>query len=421
MVFPRGDRHEQRWWSAIARADPEDGTVIGVTEDEEPAGAAGSGGDEANERPESGIVLPGPPQNEPVSPRTVFRWAVAAALGLLVVYLGAMAVFLVRDVLVQIAVAAFIALSLDPLVRWMISRRISRAYAVTIIFVLFLGLLAIALWAAIPPLAEQATLLATDFPGYLDELRKKSPALRDLEQRFNLQDKLDDAANALLARSQRDALAFGQRFFGALLQALLVLVLTIYFMLDLPRLRRAIVRLFPKRHRVNVGLAVNVVIDKVGAYMIGNVVISLIAGVSSFIVLTALDIPFALPLAVFVAVTDLIPLIGATLGAAVTVVVAFATTELWPNTVLLAIFFIVYQQLENYLIAPRVLKNTVDMPSVAVLLAALLGASVMGLVGALMAIPVAAAIKVIATPVMRARDESDTTNPATENAGDKRW
>jgi len=305
MLFPRAQRHEERSWSTVARAAREGGTVIGVTEDEESAGATG-GGDEANERAESGIVLPGPPQNEPVSPRTVFRWAVAGALGLLVVFLGAWAVFLVRDVLVQIAVAAFIALSLDPLVRWMISRRIGRGYAVTIIFVLFLGLLAVALWAAIPPLAEQATRLATDFPGYLDHLREQSPALRDLERRFNLEDKLDDAANVLLARSQRDALAFGQRFFGALLQALLVLVLTIYFMLDLPRLRRAIVRLFPKRHRVNVGVAVNVVPDTVGAYMIGNVVISLIAGLSSFIVLVSLDIPFALALAVFVAVTGLI-------------------------------------------------------------------------------------------------------------------
>lgn len=362
--------------------------------------------DEA-ERPESGIVLPGPPPDEPVSPRTVFRWAVAAALGVLVVSLAVTAVYLVRDVLVQIVVAAFIALSLDPLVRWMISRRIRRSYAVAIIVILFLALLAVALWAAIPPMADQATQLATDFPGYLDHLREQSPSLRQLEQRFNLEKKLDDAADALLQRSQRNALAFGQRFFGALLQALLVLVLTIYFMLDLPRLRRAIVRLFPKRHRVNVGLAVNVVIDKVGAYMIGNVVISLIAGVSSFIVLALLEVPFALPLAVFIAVTDLIPLVGATLGAVVTVVVAIATTELWPNTILLAAFFIVYQQLENYLIAPRVLKGTVDMSSIAVLLAALIGASVLGLVGALMAIPVAAAIKVIATPIMQARDEAD--------------
>ncbi|MGE5829822.1 MAG: AI-2E family transporter [Micromonosporaceae bacterium] len=360
------------------------------------------------ERDEGRIVLPGPPENEPVSPRTVFRWAVAAALGFLVVSLATLAVYAVRDVLVQIMVAAFIALSLDPLVRWMIQRRISRSYAVTIIFVLFFCLLVIAIWAAVPPLLNQATRLATDFPGYLEHLREQSPSLRSFEDRFNLGPKIDDFADWLFRRSQAQALAFGQRFLGALVQALLVIVLTIYFMADLPRLRRAIVRAFPKRHRFNVGIAVNVVIDKVGAYMIGNVLISLIAGVSTFVVLVLLGVPFALPLAVFVALTDLIPLIGATLGAVFTMVVAIATTDLWPEVALLAVFFIVYQQLENYLIAPRVLRNTVDMPSVGVLLAALLGASVLGLVGALMAIPVAAAIKVLATPIMRARDEAET-------------
>jgi predicted PurR-regulated permease PerM len=175
-------------------------------------------------------------------------------------------------------------------------------------------------------------------------------------------------------------------------------------MLDLPRIRRAIVRLFPVRHRPRVAHGVNVMVDKVGAYMIGNGVISLIAGVTTFLALLLLDVPFALPLAVFVAITDLIPLIGATLGAVVCTVVAVATADLWPNAVLVGLFFLAYQQLENYLIAPYVLRNSVDMPSVAVLLAALVGASVLGLVGALMAIPVAAALKVLGTPMMRARD-----------------
>ena len=186
-----------------------------------------------------------------------------------------------------------------------------------------------------------------------------------------------------------------------------MIVLTIYFMADLPRLRRAIVRVFPSRKRPQVSHAVNVVIDKVGAYMIGNLVISAIAGVTTFFALWALNVPFALPLAFFVALTDLIPLVGATIGAVVCTVVAAATSPLWPTALLVAAFFVLYQQLENYLIAPRVLRNSVDMPSVAVLLAALLGGSVLGLVGALMAIPVAAAIKVIATPMMRARDAGD--------------
>jgi predicted PurR-regulated permease PerM len=189
-------------------------------------------------------------------------------------------------------------------------------------------------------------------------------------------------------------------------------------MLDLPRIRRAIVRLFPLRHRPRAAHAVNVMVDKVGAYMIGNVVISLIAGVTSFIALFALDVPFALPLAVFVAITDLIPLVGATLGAVVCVVVSVATTDLWPNAVLVAVFFLAYQQLENYVIAPYVLRNSVDMPSIAVLLVALVGASVLGLVGALMVIPIAAAVKVLATPMLRARDEAQANALADEGPPD---
>ena len=355
------------------------------------------------------IVLPPPPEDEPVTPRTAFRYGVAGALGVLVVVAVVFMAYTIRAVLVQVVVAAFIAVSLDPAVRWLNRHRVSRGLAVTIIFVLFLAVIVAVGWLTVPPLLRQAGNLATDFPGYLDNLRDRTPALRSFEDRFELRARMDAFAATFFERVQGDALRFGQRFLGALLSALFVVVLTIYFMADLPRLRRALVRLFPARHRPNVGLVVNVLIDKVGAYMIGNLVISVIAGAATFLALTLLKVPFALPLAFFVALTDLIPMIGATLGAVVCTIVAFATTDLWPNTVLVAAFFILYQQLENYFIAPRVLRNTVDIPAVAVLLAAIVGASVLGLIGALMAIPVAAAIKVLVTPLLRARDANAAT------------
>jgi predicted PurR-regulated permease PerM len=344
---------------------------------------------------------------EPVSPRTVYRWAVAASLGVLTVYLGYRALYAVITVVVQVLIAAFIAVSLDPAVRWMILRRVRRAHAVAIIFGVVIAGIVGFLIIFLPPLIHQGTSLSSDFPGYLDHLRSRSPSLRHLEDTFRLQPKIDSLARTLPGKIGKDALAFSQRFLGAVVSALLVVVLTIYFMVDLPRLRRGLVRLFPRRHRRPVNDAVNVVIDKVGSYMIGNLLVSLIAGVTACIALFALRIPFALPLAVFVAVTDLIPMIGATLGAAVCVIVAFATTDLWPNTALLAIFFLLYQQVENYVVVPKVMRDSVEMPAVAVLLAALFGGSVLGLVGALMAIPIAAAVKVIATPMMRARDDED--------------
>jgi predicted PurR-regulated permease PerM len=189
---------------------------------------------------------------------------------------------------------------------------------------------------------------------------------------------------------------------------LLVVVLTIYFMLDLPRLRRGMVRLFPRQQRPRAAQAINVVVDKVGGYMIGNLIISLFAGVSSFVCLILLDIPFALPLAFFVAIADLIPMLGATIGAVGCVLVALLSGDLWPDVVVVALFFILYQQLENYIIAPRVLRNTVNLSSVAVLLAALIGGSVLGVVGALMAIPVVAAGKVLMTPMVEALDATPT-------------
>jgi predicted PurR-regulated permease PerM len=149
---------------------------------------------------------------------------------------------------------------------------------------------------------------------------------------------------------------------------------------------------------------VNVVVDKVGAYMVGNLIVSLVAGVTSFAVLMVLGVPYALPLAVAVAITDLIPLVGATIGAVLVTAITFFTSDLWP-AVIVAIFFIVYQQLENYLLVPRVMRNTVDISAIAVLLSALVGATVLGVMGALMAIPVAAAVKVVLTPVIERHTE----------------
>jgi predicted PurR-regulated permease PerM len=344
---------------------------------------------------------------------TIFRRCVAGTLGVLLVAVAAYLVYQMRNLLVQILVAVFIAVSLDPLVRWLVGRHVKRSAAVALIFGTFAALVGVLIWLGFTPMVNQVASLASDFPGYIEDLRARSPALRDLEARFNLRPSVDSFAATFVDRIQDDAVAFGRRFLGALVSALLVIVLTIYFMADLPRLRRSVVRPFPARHRPRVSHVLNVMIDKVGQYMIGNVLISLIAGVTTYLVLLLLDVPFALPLAVFVAITDLIPLIGATLGAVVCTIVAVATTNLWPNVVLLALFFVAYQQLENYLIAPRVLRNTVDMSAVSVLLAALLGGSVLGLIGALVAIPIAAAIKVLATPMLEARDAAEVA-PAGE-------
>lgn len=340
------------------------------------------------------------PLGERTPPALVFRWAVAGTLGVLAVLLAGYGLFVVRGILVLVLIALFVAISLEPAVHWLVNMGMRRSLAVAAIFLVVLVLFGLFIWSIGPPLVNQGTQLITDLPGYLSRLSEESRTVREVAERYNLTSQFSSLAASIPAKISGGAIGFAQRLFSALAATLTVLVLAIYFMAYMPRLRRGVTRLFPARRRLRVTEIVDVVIDKVGGYMIGNLIISLFAGVSTFVCLTLVGVPFALPLAVAVAIADLIPMIGATIGAVLGVVVSVFTAGIWPASIIVLLFFIAYQQLENYLIAPRVLRKNVDMSALAVLLVALSGGALLGLVGAVMAIPVAAAIKVILSPTI---------------------
>jgi predicted PurR-regulated permease PerM len=277
-----------------------------------------------------------------------------------------------------------------------------------VVVLVALGLTAAFLQSVVPALVDQFQAMVRDSPHYMANLQHRSASFRQITDRFHL----TTQANSLLARLPGElgggAVGFTRRTFSTLASAVLVAVLTIYFLADLPRLQRGAVLLFPRAHRDRFARIAGVMVDKVGSYMIGNILISLIAGVAAFAALTALGVPFAVPLAFLVAVTDLIPLIGATLGAVICIAVALFATRLWPTTVLVLVFFVVYQQIENYLIAPRIMRGragpaqrrrgAAGRPD---------RAAAMGLIGALMAIPIAAGIRVLLSERLQARDTAD--------------
>ena len=339
-------------------------------------------------------MVPSTPPDR-LQPAHLFRWGALFSLGAATTVIGLYAVYSVRAILIRILIALFIAVSLDPAVRLLARRGMRRGVAVTLIFLLAAALAAGFLISVIPPLVTQGRNLADDLPGYLTRLQGRSAQFRELNDRYNISDQLQGLVGTLPGRLGTGLLGFTGRVFGAVFNTLTVLVFTIYFMADMPRIRSGVVRLFPVDRRPRARQVVDLVVDKVGGYMIGNIIISLIAGVVSFIAFTILGVRFAVPLAFVVAICDLIPMIGATLGAIIGVTVALFSNGLWPTTVLVAAFFVAYQQLENYLIAPRVLKTTVELGAAAVLIAGLIGATILGLVGALMAIPIAAAFNVL--------------------------
>lgn len=358
-----------------------------------------------------------------VSAADVFRWAVAGSCGVALVGMVLAAVWSVRGILVLVLVSLFVAVSLDPAVRWLVRHRIRRPYAVTIILIAVAALVALVLAGIGPPLLRQAGQLTSDLPAHIQDLDERSRAFRELSARYGLGDRLNELVASVPERVGTSLLSLFRTFLGVLAAALTVLVLSLYFLADMPRLRRRIQLMAPDRQRERARRIVDVVVDKVGSYMIGNLLISVIAGVVAYVGLLVLGIPFALPLALVVAVTDLIPLVGATLGTAVCGLVAALTSGLWPAAIGIVIWLLIYQQIENYVIVPKVMKESLDMPALAVLLASLVGAGLLGLVGALMAIPIAATVKTVLVELRRPlppdhlpepADDSEHRQPGTE-------
>jgi predicted PurR-regulated permease PerM len=331
----------------------------------------------------------------------VFRIGLAGTAGGVVVLLACFTLYSVRHILVLALIALFVAVSLEPAVHGLTRRGMPRWLAVTVVLLGLILLVAGFIAALMPAIIGQASELINRLPDLIQSAREKSQTINIFGEKLPVAERLTTWLADLPGHIGTALLKFAGTFLGVVSSTLLVVVLATYFVADLPRIRRGVVRLFPEAHRERARTIVDVVVDRVGGYMIGNVVISLIAGVFSLGAFLLLHIPYALSLAVVVAVLDLVPLVGATIASIFCVVIAALTVDLWPNAVLLLIFFIAYQQAENYWIAPRVLRSSVDLPAVAVLLAGLLGATVLGLVGALIAIPIAAAVRILMSPELR--------------------
>ncbi len=337
------------------------------------------------------------------STRTVVRIVLTVVGVLLLLY----AAYLIRSILVLVLIAGFLAVGLDPAVRRLERLGLKRGLSVAVIFFVALLFIAGFALAVVPPLVSQVTKFATDLPAYVQDLAQNNPRVEEFVQENDISTKLKDAVGQIptvIGSSFGSVLGIAGSVLAALFNGLTVLVLTIYFLLSLSRIRAGSLKLVPKSRRERVGTLVDPILEKIGGYIAGQIIVGVVAGVLSFIFLVIAGVPFPVALALWVAIAALIPLVGATLGAIPAVIVAFFTS----TTVGIAtlVFFLVYQQVENYVIAPRVMTKAVDVSPAAVLLAALIGGSLLGFVGALMAIPAAASLKLITHEILIPKAEA---------------
>jgi predicted PurR-regulated permease PerM len=270
-----------------------------------------------------------------------------------------------------------------------------------VIAVLGLFVLAVA-----PVVTEQITKITDNAPQWLDQLQHNK-TVRHLDAKYDVISKLKDyiGKGGLAQKVFGGVLGVGVAVLSALANFFIIVVLTLYFLASLPSIKRFGYRFAPASRRDRVQTLGDQILSSVGGYVSGAFVVAVCAGISSLIFLFIVGLgEYAMALAVVVALLDVIPMIGATLGAVVVIAIGFATD---PKIGLFClIFYVAYQQFENYVIYPRVMQRSVDIPGSLIVIAALIGASLLGVVGALLAIPTAAAVQLILKEVFLRRQDA---------------
>jgi predicted PurR-regulated permease PerM len=334
------------------------------------------------------------PREEQPSIRAILRVVVTVALSVVVLYV----MYLVREPIGYILLGAFVAIAASGPVN-LLSRKLPRGLAIALVYLAIVLVPIVIGLILIPPLVEQAVRLANNLPEYVQDLNEafeENPQLREANEKYDITTKLDDVANDLVSRLGDAAGALvdiGAGLVSSIFALVTILVISMFMIGRGKAWRDALLRYRPPEQAERLRRATDAIADAVGSYIGGALAQAMIAGAAAWLMLVILGVPSPLPLALIIAILDLIPLIGATLGAVVvgvvTLFVDFPTV-----TIIWAIFAIAYQQFENYVVQPRIQSRAVELDPFLIVVAALFGGALLGVIGALLAIPTAAAIQI---------------------------
>ena len=341
----------------------------------------------------------------PLDRRSPFFIGMAAAAGVAVTIALVELIIHARSVLVLVGLALFLAAGLDPAVTWLTRHGLRRWQAVLVTLAVLLGAIAGFLAAAIPPLAAQTTALIHELPSYLNTLRDHNSQIGKLDAQYHIEDRIKTLLQTRGGSLIGGVLGAGEVVLSTFSAILVVAVLAIYFLADMPRIKLLAYRLAPHSRRARVILIGDEIFAKVGGFVLGNFVTSVIAGLGTYIWLIIFGVPYPLLLGLLVAFLDLIPVIGSTIGGAIVTLVALTVSL--PVAIATLGFYIAYRLAEDYLVVPRVMGRTVQVPGAVSVIAVLVGGALMGIIGALVAIPAAAALRLLLQEVViRRLDES---------------
>jgi predicted PurR-regulated permease PerM len=339
----------------------------------------------------------------PINKTQPFYFGFVATLGVLTAIILLRALESVSQIFVLILVSLFLATGLNPAVEALRKRNLSRGSAVAVIFSSVILFVVFFAFVVVPPVVNQGSNLIENAPQLLDDLMKNR-TINSLNDQFGLIDTLQSRLNSvtsdgtLLISTFGGVIGVGQSILSGFFTALTILVLTLYFITSLPQAVTLGLSLVPASRRERVGKLTNAVIERIGLFVGSQILIAAMAGVFVVLLTSILGMPSPIAIGMIVFVVALIPLIGHFIGSGVVTLIALTQSPLIGLIAFVA--YVVYVQIENYVVTPRIMKRTLSVPGAVTIISALIGSSLLGLVGGLLAVPVAASIILILDEVV---------------------
>jgi len=340
---------------------------------------------------------------KPVDTTHPFYFGFMVTIGALLALTTLRALASASAVFILIIISIFLAAGLNPAVLFFQNRGLKRGAAVGAVMACVLIFVAAFIAIAVPPLLDQGNQLIDNAPQLIKDLNNNA-FINDLNIKYGVIDSLQTKVDTIIKDGQFAITAFGgvigvgKAVVSGLVSTITILTLTLYFLASLPQVVEISLKFVPASRRNRVSKLVNAIISRVGSFVGGQAIIAALAAIFILIMGLIIGMPYAGPLAVIVLVCGFIPLIGHFIGMTIVTLVSL-TASLSIAAIALA-SYIIYVQIENYLITPRIMKRSLSIPGLVTIIAALLGTSLLGLIGGLLAVPIAAAILLILDEVV---------------------
>ena len=346
---------------------------------------------------------------KPVDTTHPFYFGFMVTIGALLALTTLRALASASAVFILIIISIFLAAGLNPAVLFFQNRGLKRGMAVGAVMASVLLFVGIFIAVAVPPLLDQVNSLLNNAPQLVRDLNNNA-FVNDLNNKYGVIDSLQTKVNLVIKDGQFAITAFGgvigvgKAVVSGLVSTLTILVLTLYFLSSLPQVIDIGLKFVPASRRNRVSKLVNAIVGRIGSFIGGQAIIAAIAAIFILIMGLIIGMPYTGPLAMFVLICGFIPLVGHFIGMSVVTVVSL-TDSLSTAAIALA-SYVIYVQIENYVITPRIMKRSLSIPGLVTIIAALLGTSLLGLVGGLLAVPIAAAVLLILDEVVFPRADN---------------